>query len=199
MIENDFALIKIQGDEKTPGLTIDLAPLAKIEQRIPETAFVTPEKAHELLALFNEGQAELSRMITKVRLQLHYATQAADRRRAEVLLDETEKTLATKGFTKSSVDLRQAVLDLDTPYQMARDKVAFVEALVELLKGKQESLKRAYFDTKEVFGDSGFRAVRNIGGEIPESARIGDDPGTKYSYPAGYTPPVRTKKPYGQD
>jgi len=196
MVENDFVLLKLPGDEKSPGLSIDLAPIAAIEARIPEIAFVTPAKAHELLAAFNEGQRELTTLIVKVGLSLHAAEQNADAIKATIMLDKVEGILAAKGITKSSVDLREAVLALDPEYQQARDRVAYVEAVLELLKGKQEGIKRAYFSVQNVFHESGFYARPVGGGQIEEGAKVGDAPKPKYSLPAGYQPPKRNK-PYG--
>ncbi len=196
MIEGDFSILHLPGTPKSPSVNLDLTTIIATEARIHEIGFLTPQKAPELLAVFNEAHRDLAVLSVKAKLALHSAQQEADRVKAVLILDKIPGILTAKGLVKpgnpaGSADLREACLALDIEYQEAMDRVAYVEAVVELLHGKEESIRRAHFSVSSIFKETGFSARVSMGGGIPEGIEVGNNPPQKYCLPEGYKPPVR--------
>jgi hypothetical protein len=147
--------------EAFPGLAplqIDLANVYKAESRIPEVAFVTPQKAPELLALFIDAYSSLSKHLVALDFERSQAERAANKIRGIIMLDKIPGILAEKGLASSrsplgSEDVRQAILDTDIEYTTALDKIDALSAGVELIKGKLKSVEMAYTSVKKILGE----------------------------------------------
>jgi hypothetical protein len=157
-----------------PGLAplqIDLTNVYKAESRIPEVAFVTPQKAPELLATFIDAYQSLSKHLVAVDFERSQAERAAGKVRASILLDKLagilqEKGLATSRSPMGSEDVRQAILDSDPEYTAALDKIDALSAAVELIKGKVKSIEMAYTSVKKIIGEGAY-SYRNPNLTVP--------------------------------
>src|SRR5271166_2349543 len=81
---------------------LDLTEVKYAESRIPEVAFVNPQKAPELLALFNKVVIDLAATVTKLELEICRANRQAGRIHSRVVLDEVKGILKEKGLAKDS-------------------------------------------------------------------------------------------------
>lgn len=150
---------------------LDLTNVQVAESRVHEVAFVTPQKAGDLLAAFNEAHLDLVGFITKVELEIRRSERKADQLRSVIVLDKVKDILKAKGLAKDSnpagsEDLRRAVLDGDDEYQDALDKVEEMKALGELLRGKSKSIEMAYHSVKKLISDTNtptYRETRTNG------------------------------------
>ena len=156
-------------------LKLDLTEINKVEARIPEVAFVTPGKAPELLALFNNSVVELIAVITKLELEICRAKREAGKIHSRVVLDEVKDILKAKGLAKDSnpagsADLREAVLEAHEEYQNSLERVEILEAVSKLIQGKKYSIEMAYSSVKAIFKESGFyyRDPAMSGGDLSD-------------------------------
>lgn len=171
----------------TPGLAplqFEMGEVYKAEGRINEVAFVTSEKAPELLATFNQAFLILTRQITAVDLERQKAVREANKRRSVVILDLAPSILKEKHLVKDSnpagsADLREAVLDADAEYLGLLDKADQIAAVQELLKGKLKAIEMAYTSVKKILGESAFNynthntsAPNEITGEAGTTSNI---------------------------
>lgn len=146
----------------TPGLsskTLDLSRIYNAESRNQEIAFVTSQKAPELMALFNGAYFDLIKSIAMVELELNTAKTHVNRVRARILLDEVKDVLKAKGLTREtnplgSEDIRRAVLEVNEEYISALDKTNFLATISEFLRGKLKGMDNAYTAVKKIMADS---------------------------------------------
>ena len=145
------------------GSTIELNmnKVYATERRIPEIAFITPHKAPELLARFNEAFLDLVKYIPMVKYEHIQAKREANKRRSIVLLDLVPEILKTKGLTNAkspagSEDLRRAILETDEEYERLSRQCEKIEAIIELLEGKLKALEWAYTATKKIVGENAY-------------------------------------------
>ncbi len=137
----------------------DLTNVQFAESRIHEVAFVTPQKAGELLATFNQAHLELVTVIAKVELEIRRAERQAGEIRSVLVLDKMKDILKAKGLAKDNAPagtegLRQAVLDADSEYQDAVDKTEELKVLGEFLRQKSKSIEMAYHSVKKLIADT---------------------------------------------
>lgn len=144
-----------------PSRQLDMGKVYAIEQRIAEVAFVTPHKAPELLARFNEAFLDLTRHIPVVKYEQLQAKREANKRRSIVLLDLVPDLLQAKGLATAkspagSEDLRKAILDADDEYQDLLRRGEQLDAIVELLEGKLKAIEMAYTSVKKIIGENAY-------------------------------------------
>lgn len=152
-------------------MVIDLKAVHFIESRIREVATVNPHTAPELLMIFNQGYLELHRMVTMLSYEHLKAMDAANRVRSVLLLDTVPDLLKKKGLS-SSKDLRDAIIDGDMGYQVAKDRVDQLEAVIELLKGKLKAIEWAYTSVKKILSEPASHALTS------NQHRLSGDSGT---------------------
>lgn len=160
MLETRREIVVPRGNG-TGGIVLDMTNVYIAEGRIQEVAFVTPHKAPELLSTFNVTFLELTRHITKLDYERNVAKRVANKMRAIILLDRVpailkERGLATAKSPAGSEDLRQAILDIDEPYQTACDRVDQITAIMKLLQGKLTSIEMAYTSVKKIIGENAY-------------------------------------------
>lgn len=161
------------GDSKGSAIEIHMGYWASLEARIQEIATVTPQKAPELLATFNRAALDLDRLGNQLELEYQMSVRAADKVRAEILLDRVPKILAEKGLSTpknpmGSEDLRQAVLSADTQYQEALERSDLLKAMVKMIRGKYEAFERAFRSVRTLVGEQNFNYMlpnRNLSGD----------------------------------
>lgn len=152
--------------------TLDLSKPATAMARIREVAIVTPHKAPELLATFNEAYLSLHEAIVRLEAEKLIADREANKIRSVVMLERAPKMLAEKGLTTKSApggseDFRRAVLDADEEYQDALDIVQQLTCVVELLKGQQKAIEMAYTSVKKILGERTFGSASGVGTQNP--------------------------------
>ena len=171
---------------------LDLTRVYAIEDRVQEIAYVTPQKAPELLARFNETFLYLHKMVSSLEYVYLEAEGEANRIKSIVLLDRAPEILEKKGLINGksragSEDLRNAVLAQDEEYQSALDIVAQIQCIIELLRGKLKGIEWAFTSVKKILGEGSYNMRLPGPGEGTGSAPIGRvNPGTK----AGFGRPV---------
>lgn len=151
-------------------LRLDMSSISEAENRHHEMGFVTPQKAPELLTLFNRAWLRAMEYYVAVKLELAEAQNELNKVTAVIILDKAPDLLTARGFKTSSKDLRDAVCALDDDFTKATAKVCTIEALVELLKIKAEFLENAYTGTKKILGEGVYdRRNTNLGGDTGDS------------------------------
>lgn len=104
-------------------LTLDLKEVRELEARKIEIGGVNKLKAPELMQAMERGYSLVAQtMLPAVAYQLAKAEEAADERKAVVMLDIVPELLAKKGLTTArnpsgSADQRENVLALDIEYK----------------------------------------------------------------------------------
>lgn len=130
-------------------LVFNMKKVLVAEARADEIAIVTPHKAPELLATFNRGYLDASNIFAGVKFEQARAEEEVAKIRANILIDKVPALLKEKGLP-SSADMRQALVDADPDYQAAKDRLAYLDAAVEYVKGKMKFLENAYTSVKKI-------------------------------------------------
>jgi hypothetical protein len=152
-LTNTPTIICPRGTSGLEPIRLDMAIISEAEGRHHEMGFVTPQKAPELLTLFNKAWLRAMEYYVAVKLELAEAQNELNRVTAIIILDKAPDLLASRGFKTSSKDLRDAICALDDNFEKATTKVCTIEAIAELLKIKAEFLENAYTGTKKILGE----------------------------------------------
>jgi hypothetical protein len=175
-----------RGTPNSGVMELDLSEVNKLESRKGETASVTKTKAPELMHAMERGYSLIAaRLLPQVQWELTKAKEAADQRKAVVMLDEAPRILKEKGLSTSrnpagSADQRENILALDTEYQKLRNTVDMLDAVYELLKGKMRGFEMSYQSVKRVFDSlNSYGALSHanpsvLSTSIPDDAGAGD-------------------------
>lgn len=165
-----------RGDGRGNPIRIDLYKMIEAESRLAEVAFVTLDKAPELLSTFNKTWLDVQRTVVTLRSEYVKAKEAVRRRKAVMMLDYVEDILKAKGL-KSSADLREAVVDADEEYCQAKDREHQLASIISLLEGKMQAFENAYTAIKKLLSTVQLPAqpLRDRGDEetSPESLPFG--------------------------
>lgn len=172
IIRSTSTIICPPGKSNGQPLIIDLTLVHEVEQRIKEVAFVTSQKAPELMARFNEAYLVLCAELPKIEYQRLLAQREADKRKSVVLLDEVSKVIAEKGLSNSA-DVRKAVLDLDQQYQDSLDVAQQIACIYETLDGKRKAIEMAYTATKKILGENVHSTSGRLNAYVEENANAG--------------------------
>lgn len=156
---NPGTLVVPNGLPGMDSMKLNMESILAVESRIHEVAFVTPVKAPELMAAFNQAYSDLVGLISQVEYQFEVAKIHEDRARAVCLIDRVPEILKAKNLTtnkspQGSEDLRSAVLALDPDYQAAQEKTVQLKCALTYLEGKLRAIDKAYMATKTVYADS---------------------------------------------
>jgi hypothetical protein len=164
------ALVCPRGDGKGEPITLNLAKILETEARLAELAFITLDKAPELMSAFNKSWLELQRTATVLRYELVKAEDSTRKRRALILLDYAEDLLKARGL-KSSADLREAIVESDDVYSETKDRAAFLKAVVALLEGKMAAFENGFTAIKKLMSTIQLpsQPIRDRGFEKEES------------------------------
>lgn len=139
-----------RGDGVGDPLILDVAAVVRAESRLAEVAIVNAQNAAELLAVFNEHWLTLQRNVTVLTYEKNKAEDALRRCRAEVLLGCNDEKLRAQGHTKSSADLRDALVEVDPKVTGAQDRLNEIRAVLEFLRGKMQGFENAYNSVKKL-------------------------------------------------
>ena len=167
----------------TPGaghLELDLTEVRQLEARKDEVGSVNKAKAQELLRAMEKGYSAIANMLPMVSLELNRAEQAADERKAVVMLDEAPRILAEKGLIRpsnpsGSADQRENILALDSEHKKLRENVDLLKATQELLKGKMRGFEMSFQSVKKVFDTPDAYVAGGHIINIPSRAEAGDE------------------------
>jgi hypothetical protein len=154
-----------------PPALLSIRKIYETECRIREVATVNAQKAPELLAVLNVTYLEINDLLGQLELLAYEAQKALSSRQAIVLLDIAPGILESRGL-KTSVDLRDAILNQDSGYVECQDRIAQIKAVTSLLEGKREGIVMAYTSIKKIFGNSNdwrdLNRNRNLSAGAPE-------------------------------
>jgi hypothetical protein len=159
------------------SLTLDLTITKVAESRIEEIKAVTPQKAPELLATFNEAYLKLTEMIAILIYEESRAEKQVSLVRSRLLIDVIPGIVKEKGLP-SSADIRNAIVEANEEYQTAQDKLDFIHACIEHLKGKLKAMEMAFSSVKKIIDGANYNMVRAAGkkhldGILDEDAPVG--------------------------
>lgn len=143
-------LIVPRGRNGLSPLFLDMTEVYRIEKRIQEIKLSDPLLMPDLISDFNYGYIMIGKMIATVELELSEAKMSLNEARSIAMLDKVDAILKEKGISKSSTDLREAIVTLDPAVKEANQKVAILQAYTELLYNKAKALEMAYHGAKEV-------------------------------------------------
>lgn len=174
-------IVPRNGDD---ALRLELSEVHLAESRMEEVAFVTPQKAPELLALFTHSYLLCNEMIAKLSYEETRAEKELSRIRSILLIDRVPGLIKEKGLTNSA-DIRNALVEADPEYQAAQDKVDFIHATIELMKGKMKSMEMSFSSVKKIIDGENYNMLRKGGqkrlnGMLDEEAPVG---GTEAKHP----------------
>lgn len=154
LIFNGRELVCPRGRVGEEPFVINMQSIVEAEQRLFEVQHVTPATAAEQLAFWAEAKRRAHDLMVMASHQKAVAEREAEKIRGRVILDEVPEVLKRKGLSTDrspagSEDLRKAVLATSQEYQAALEKVDYLTAVTEWMKGKVKSFESAYFDTKD--------------------------------------------------
>jgi hypothetical protein len=138
------------GAPESKSTVIDMRAVFKAESRLHELQLVNRDKAGDLLHALITGWHDAR----QGRAMAAHQQARAKRRLAQIhgiiILDRAvtvikEKGLETTRSPAGSADLREAVVNTDPEYNRAAETLEMLEALVEYLTEKADTLKMAYF------------------------------------------------------
>lgn len=139
-----------RGDGQGDPIVLDIAGVVKAEARLQDVAHVNLHTAAELLSTFNENWLLLQKSVTLLTYERNKAENTYKVTRAETLLDMTDEKLKAKGHSKSSADLREAMVEVNPRVNAARDRIEEIRAVLEYLRGKQQAFENAYNSVKKL-------------------------------------------------
>lgn len=159
---NPETLLVPRGIPDLAPLRLDLSGILHTESRIQETAFLTPVKAQELMALFNKSFCDISNMISQVEFEYKMAKKKLSEIRAVILIDRLPTILKEKGLSSNksptgSEDIRNAILEMDPNYSHVQEIIIQLECILSLLEGKRSSIDKAYTSAKAVYKEQSGR------------------------------------------
>ncbi len=168
-------------------IRISLGDILTAEIRQDEVAFVTPLKAPELLSTYNRAWRDTHQWMSRLTAEKNRAEKALRNRKGVLILEVIPEKLKQLDM-KTSVDIREAVIDTDVEYGLLTDRVDQIEAAIMYLKGKLESFENAFTSVKKIMGENAF----NYGGPSMEAGtgngRVGGGGGAPTSHGAPGTP-----------
>lgn len=123
------------------------------EARVQEIAYVTRQKAPELISVFARACFTLSRYLTAIHLAHQMAIKAAANRRAVLLIDVIPGILSEKKLA-SNESYRESLITLDPEYDRLSTVEIEFEAALLYMKRKIEDMESALNATKKVVGET---------------------------------------------
>lgn len=175
LLELDVMIIP-RGLPNLAPLAVQIGEIRTAESRIREIADITPHKAPELMACFNQAYSDVCRIISGVEYEYELALKHTREVKAVLILDKVPDLLKKKGLVTSSnpsgtADMRQAILDLDPDYKGAQERTMAIKAYLTLLEGKKQSIDRALQGIKKILGgDQG--SYRSIGSAVTDKNNV---------------------------
>lgn len=146
------ALVVIPAVAEIQMLELDFTELYTSMGRVEEIAGLTPMKASELMKTFVKGYSIAIRYTNMVELQKNKVSQALERRKAILLVDEIGPILASKRLKDTQIN-REAIISLDEKAAQLDDALQQLVALEKLLKGHQKVLEMGYTGVKKILGE----------------------------------------------
>ena len=137
-------------------ITIDLAKIAKMMNRLGEVAGVNQRTAPELLSTLNETHLDLGKLVTMLAYRIQLAKSRLRREKARILVDVVPGILKERQLP-SSADLRAALVDTAEGVVEAQDTVDQLEAILALMKCKREAAEWAFTAIKRLLGEGQLR------------------------------------------
>ena len=161
---------------------LEATDMQTAEARLFEVATVTPHKANELLALFNNAFLIAGKGLVQARYQHVKAEQAVSKRRAVIVTDILptklqEKGLATARSPLGSEDIRAAFIEQDEDFIALTNRKDQIRAVVELLDLKKKAFENAYSSVKKILGENNYTATNRdlSGGHGDDPIEAGDN------------------------
>lgn len=157
-----------RGDGTGEPLILDVAAVVKAEARLADVAIVNTQNAAELLATFNDHWLTLQRNVTVLTYEKNKAEDTLRRTKAEALLDCNDEKLRARGHTKSSADLREALVELEPRVVAAYDRINEIRAVLEFMRGKMQGFENGYNSVKKLVATTQLPPQKlNYGAEDP--------------------------------
>lgn len=181
--------LEIPSSDLNRTLQLNMHEIYAAEGRVDEIAIVNTHKAPELMTCFIKAYNWTVEHVTNITAEAVKAENAANFRKAEIILEEVPRVLREKGITgKSNEDYRNAVIAMDKKYIELRDRAEHIEMYKQLFKGKLQSMENAYMAVRKIFGSSMDFGNRNLGSNHSQSSYHYDT--VPPQIPQVTTPPV---------
>lgn len=134
---------------------VDLEAILISERRQDEIAFLTKEKAPELMAHMNSAWRDLYSLIRHLTWQKSVADKELGVRRSIIILEEAPVYLKNKGLQSNEAN-REALIALDPEAQRLQNVTDEIEAVIEYMRGKLKSFDNAFTAAKKILGGNDF-------------------------------------------
>jgi len=138
------------GDGSSAPLQLDLVKVAHAKGRLHEVEGVNMAKAPELLATYNDCWLDLSKAVALLTSEKLKAEDAVRRARAMAVLSYTDEHVKSKGFAKSSADLRESMVELDDGVCSSRDRLLNIKLVLDYLNDLRQGFENAYTAVKKL-------------------------------------------------
>ena len=167
-MEDNSSYLVPTGDGKS-RISIDLIEIVKAELRLGDVAIVNQFTAAEMLSTFNNTWLLLNRSVTQLTYQKNIAGNHHKNAIADAKLNCTDETLRALGHSKSSADLREAVVQKDLKVQSTKERLDEISFVLETLRGKQDAFYNAYNSVKKLTGGNSLPGQHYGDANRPES------------------------------
>lgn len=141
-------------------MKIELGKIADAEQRIQDISHVTPSKAPELLGSFTVAWQDLDKLVSFLNYEHQIAQDKVRNIRAVLLIETVQGVVKAKGLPNTK-DSRDAILDTHPEAMEAEETVHEIKCVLELIKGKRESVGMAYTAVKRCMGEGAYNMLGN--------------------------------------
>jgi len=189
MLFTGTELVCPAGRKDSGPLIVDLGAILTAEARQAEIAFVTPQKAPELLREFNEAWRNLHKLTVQLAAEKLAAERQTANRRAVLLVDTVPSILKEKHLTSNDAN-RDAIITLDAEYQALLETEDQLTAIVAYLRGKLTSFENAFSAVKKIMSEDTYnmQARQNPNLKGGGSSGLADDRSRPASPPPASPP-----------
>ncbi len=180
------------GDGQGAPIVLDIAAVVQAESRLQEVANVNAHNAAELLATYNDSWLQLNKSVVRLTYERNRAENTHKRTKALVLLDCNDEEMKKRGYTKSSQDIREALVETDPTVTAAKDRLDEIRAVLDYLVGKQKAFENAYTSVKKLVGTTQLplRPLNDTGRQpLIQDAGADDSIPETFVMPPGFSEP----------
>lgn len=149
-MSSDTLIIPRGRNSQLGAISIDISLINRVESRMPEMARCNPLTAAELITTFNIGILQVARAISLVDLEVKDAKMTLDEAKADCRLNRSEGILRSLGHMKSSVDLREDVVNKDPDVISAQSRLNTLIVCSEYLHSRMKAIEYAYHGAKKI-------------------------------------------------
>jgi hypothetical protein len=148
-------------------VVLDVARIAKDELRLFEIAIVNRDTAPSLLSHLNRAYGDAKDAVAQLTAERDATEAAMCDAKDDAVLEMTDEVVATKGFKKSSKEIRDALISSDPRVRLLRDRLLEVRSVLHFVQGKADKFYQAMQSVRALTGRFDPRPEGRIGGPVP--------------------------------